>query len=96
MATDLKASRAHAAKSSKDVSAPAEELGLELSSDIKGILVALQQVRQKAQKDGQKKNKEIIENLASEIKSQADAKKQKTEKEWQNLVKNCYQNMQRL
>ncbi|MCO5567108.1 hypothetical protein L7F22_020793 [Adiantum nelumboides] len=80
MATDAKASRAHADKS-------AEELGLELSSDIKGILAALQQVRQKAQDDGQKKNKEIIENLASEIKSHTDAKKQKTEKEWQNLVK---------
>ncbi|KAH7290813.1 hypothetical protein KP509_30G065100 [Ceratopteris richardii] len=87
MSSELKASRTHPVKPSKDVSTPAEELDLELSSDIKGILTALQQVRQKAHKDGQKKNKETIENLASEVKSQIDSKKQKLEREWQNLVK---------
>lgn len=32
-------------------------------SDIKGIVSALQQIREKAQKDGQKKNEETISRL---------------------------------
>lgn len=33
---------------------------VEMCSDIKGIISALQQIREKAQKDGQKKNEETI------------------------------------
>ncbi|XP_028552448.1 uncharacterized protein LOC110112375 isoform X1 [Dendrobium catenatum] len=54
---------------------------LDLSSDIKGIISALQQIRDKAQKDGQKKNEETIMSVASEIKSMIDDAKSKFEKE---------------
>ncbi|XP_051126004.1 protein MLP1 [Andrographis paniculata] len=58
-----------------------------ISSDIKGIMSALQQIKEKAQKDGQKKNEETISSLASEIKSSLDELKSKLEKERQNFAK---------
>ncbi|CAL5346044.1 unnamed protein product [Camellia sinensis] len=73
-----------------------------LSDDIKGIVSALQLIREKAQKDGQKKNDETISSavmtfegillcltcsVASEIKSKLDELKTKIEKERQSLAK---------
>ncbi|CAL5412227.1 unnamed protein product [Camellia sinensis] len=58
-----------------------------LSDDIKGIVSALQLIREKAQKDGQKKNDETISSVASEIKSKLDELKTKFEKERQSLAK---------
>ncbi|XP_020570963.1 uncharacterized protein LOC110018079 [Phalaenopsis equestris] len=60
---------------------------LDLSSDIKGIISALQQIKDKAQKDGQKKNEETIMSVASEIKSMIDDTKSKFEKERQVFLK---------
>ncbi|GFZ03058.1 hypothetical protein Acr_15g0016660 [Actinidia rufa] len=58
-----------------------DEFDLDLSNDIKGIMSALQQIRAKAQKDGQKKNEETISSVASEIKSKLDELRNKFEKE---------------
>ncbi|XP_078447609.1 DNA ligase-like protein [Wolffia australiana] len=60
---------------------------LDLSSDIKGIISALQQIREKAQKDGQKKNEETVGCVASEVRSMLDDAKSKFEKERQNFTK---------
>lgn len=60
---------------------------LDLSSDIKGILTALQQIREKAQKDGQKRNEETVGSVASEIRSIIDDEKIKSEKERQGILK---------
>eukprot|EP01018_Ginkgo_biloba_P025977 Gb_06699 [translate_table: standard] len=43
-----------------DVNRGEEDLDLNLSSDIKGLISTLQQIRDKAQKDGQKRIEEII------------------------------------
>ncbi|KAF5728678.1 hypothetical protein HS088_TW21G00828 [Tripterygium wilfordii] len=64
-----------------------DELDLDLSSDIKGIMSALHQIREKAQKDGQKKNEETISSVASEIKSMVDELKSKLEKDRQSFAK---------
>ncbi|EYU27968.1 hypothetical protein ABFS82_13G107300 [Erythranthe guttata] len=58
-----------------------------ISNDLKGIMSALQQIKEKAQKDGQKKNEETISSVASEIKSNLDELKSKLEKERQNFAK---------
>ncbi|KAK3016443.1 hypothetical protein RJ639_007798 [Escallonia herrerae] len=50
-------------------------------------MAALQQIREKAQKDGQKKNDATISSVASEIKSKLDDLKAKLEKERQNFAK---------
>ncbi|KAA8519808.1 hypothetical protein F0562_014102 [Nyssa sinensis] len=59
----------------------------DLSNDIKGIMSALQQIREKTQKDGQKKNEETISSVASGIKSKLDELKIKLEKERQSFAK---------
>ncbi|GAV75730.1 hypothetical protein CFOL_v3_19207 [Cephalotus follicularis] len=59
----------------------------DLSSDIKGIMSALQQIREKAQKDGQKKNEETIFTVASDMRSKLDELKSKFEKERQIFAK---------
>ncbi|KAF8404094.1 hypothetical protein HHK36_008974 [Tetracentron sinense] len=64
-----------------------EDFDPDLSSDIKGIISALHQIRDKAQKDGQKKNEETISSVASEVKSMLDDSKSKLEKERQSFVK---------
>ncbi|XP_057948755.1 uncharacterized protein LOC131144245 [Malania oleifera] len=61
--------------------------GPDLSSDIKGIMSALYQIREKAQKDGQKKNEETISSVAAEIKSVFAEMKAKFEKERQSFAK---------
>ncbi|XP_057764498.1 uncharacterized protein LOC130985514 [Salvia miltiorrhiza] len=58
-----------------------------ISDEIKGVLSALQQIKEKAQKDGQKKNEETISSVSSEIKSSLDELKSKLEKERQSLAK---------
>ncbi|KAI8525519.1 hypothetical protein RHMOL_Rhmol13G0236500 [Rhododendron molle] len=64
-----------------------DDFDLDLSSDIKGIMSALKQIREKAHKDGQKKNEETISSVASGIKSMLDELKNKFEKERQSLAK---------
>ncbi|CAK9181803.1 unnamed protein product [Ilex paraguariensis] len=59
----------------------------DLSNDIKGIMSALQQIREKSKKDGQKKNEETISSVATEIKSKLDELKSKLEKERQSFAK---------
>ncbi|KAH6773699.1 DNA ligase-like protein [Perilla frutescens var. hirtella] len=58
-----------------------------ISDDIKGIMSALQQIKEKAHKDGQKKNEETISSVSSEIKSSLDELKSKLEKERQSFAK---------
>ncbi|KAE8714964.1 putative RING family protein [Hibiscus syriacus] len=48
---------------------------------------ALQLIKEKAQKDGQKKNEETISSVAAEIKSKIQELKSKIEKERQTFVK---------
>ncbi|XP_078170393.1 DNA ligase-like protein [Carex rostrata] len=69
-----------------------EDLGdfdpdLDISSDIKGILSALHSIREKAQKDGQKKSEETIGSVASEIRNVIDDAKSKVDKDRQNFLK---------
>ncbi|WCJ27026.1 hypothetical protein M5689_008801 [Euphorbia peplus] len=64
-----------------------DELDVDLSSDIQGIMAALQQIRQKAEKDGQMKNEETISSVALEIKSVMDELKSKIEKDRQGFAK---------
>ncbi|KAJ7968553.1 DNA ligase 1 [Quillaja saponaria] len=63
------------------------DFDLDLSSDIKGIMSALRMIREKAQKDGQKKNEETISSVASEIKSTIEELKSKFEKDRQTFAK---------
>ncbi|KAK6149911.1 hypothetical protein DH2020_017436 [Rehmannia glutinosa] len=58
-----------------------------ISNDIKGIMSALQQIKEKAQIDGQKKNEETISSVAADIKSSLDELKSKLEKERQSFAK---------
>ncbi|CAA0817920.1 Probable 2-carboxy-D-arabinitol-1-phosphatase [Striga hermonthica] len=58
-----------------------------ISNDIKGIMSALQQIKEKAQMDGQKKNEETISSVASEMKARLDELKSKLEKERQSFAK---------
>ncbi|GER36464.1 apolipoprotein A-IV [Striga asiatica] len=58
-----------------------------ISNDIKGIMSALQQIKEKAQMDGQKKNEEKISSVASEMKARLDELKSKLEKERQSFAK---------
>ncbi|XP_058091317.1 uncharacterized protein LOC131237515 [Magnolia sinica] len=64
-----------------------EDFDPDLSNDIKGIISALQQIREKAQQEGQKKSEETIGSIAAEVKSMLDDAKSKLEKERQSFVK---------
>ncbi|KAH8493710.1 hypothetical protein H0E87_020461 [Populus deltoides] len=64
-----------------------DEFDPDLSSDIKGIMSALHQIREKAQKDGLKKNEQTISSVGSEIKSMIDELKSKIEKDRQIFAK---------
>ncbi|CAO2842851.1 unnamed protein product [Amaranthus hypochondriacus] len=59
----------------------------ELSSEIKGLVSALQQIKEKAEKDGQKKKEETISSVAVEIKSMFEELKVKIEKDRQTFAK---------
>ncbi|KAJ8761666.1 hypothetical protein K2173_004442 [Erythroxylum novogranatense] len=63
------------------------DIDVDLSSDIKGIMSALHQIRERAQKNGQKKNEETIFSVASEIKLMIADLKSKIEKERQSFAK---------
>ncbi|KAG4977337.1 hypothetical protein JHK84_037038 [Glycine max] len=52
-----------------------------ICSDIKGIVSALHLIRDKAQKDGQKKNEETISSVGSEVKSMIEGLRSKIEKD---------------
>ncbi|XP_071712042.1 meiosis-specific protein ASY3-like [Rutidosis leptorrhynchoides] len=71
----------------KKRSAFEDDFDADLSSDIKGLMSALHQIKEKAQKDGQKKKEETISSVATEIKSKFDELKSKVEKERQNFAK---------
>ncbi|XP_021900176.1 uncharacterized protein LOC110816329 [Carica papaya] len=64
-----------------------EDLDLDLSSDLEGIMSALQQIKEKAVKDGQKKNEETISSVASDIRRKIHELKSKLKKERQSFVK---------
>ncbi|KAL6546611.1 hypothetical protein OROMI_022332 [Orobanche minor] len=58
-----------------------------ISNELKGIVSALQQIKEKTQIDGAKKNEETIYSVASELKSRLDELKVKLEKERQSFAK---------
>ncbi|KAL3820482.1 hypothetical protein ACJIZ3_006387 [Penstemon smallii] len=58
-----------------------------ISSDIKGLMSALQLIKEKAQIDEQKKKDETVSSVASEINSNLDEMKSKLEKERQTFAK---------
>ncbi|KAL2588088.1 hypothetical protein AAZV13_13G150700 [Glycine max] len=58
-----------------------------ICSDIKGIVSALHLIRDKAQKDGQKKNEETISSVGSEVKSMIEGLRSKIEKDRQSFAK---------
>ncbi|KAJ1704572.1 hypothetical protein LUZ63_004351 [Rhynchospora breviuscula] len=60
---------------------------LDISSDIKGIISALHSIRDKAQKDGQKRSEETIGSVALEIHAMIDDAKSKADKDRQNFLK---------
>ncbi|XP_076915842.1 uncharacterized protein LOC143575325 [Bidens hawaiensis] len=64
-----------------------DDVDADLSSDIKGLMNALHQIKEKAQKDGQKKKEETISSVATEIRSKFDELKSKVEKERQNFAR---------
>ncbi|KAL2495057.1 hypothetical protein Fot_38814 [Forsythia ovata] len=64
-----------------------DDFDVDISNDIKGIMSALKQIKEKAHKDGQKKNEETISSVASDIKSNLDDLKSKLERERQNFAK---------
>ncbi|XP_021825871.1 uncharacterized protein LOC110766799 [Prunus avium] len=63
------------------------DLDLDLSNDIEGIMSALHQIREKAHKDGLKKNEETISSVAAEVRSVIDELKSKVEKDRQSFAK---------
>ncbi|TXG47383.1 hypothetical protein EZV62_026677 [Acer yangbiense] len=64
-----------------------DDFDADLSSDFKGIMSALQQIKEKTHKDGQKKNEETISSVATEIRSKIDDLKSKLEKDRQGFAK---------
>ncbi|KAK4361118.1 hypothetical protein RND71_020070 [Anisodus tanguticus] len=74
-------------ESKRRVSAAEDEFDAEISDDIKGIMTALKQIREKAQQDGLKKKEETISSVTSEVKSKIDELKLKLEKDRQGFAK---------
>ncbi|CAN4084054.1 unnamed protein product [Withania somnifera] len=74
-------------ESKRRVSAVEDDFDAEISDDIKGIMTALKQIREKAQQDGLKKKEETISSVTSEIKSKIYELKQKLEKDRQSFAK---------
>ncbi|KAG9149782.1 hypothetical protein Leryth_025902 [Lithospermum erythrorhizon] len=64
-----------------------DDFDADLSDDIKGIMSALKQIREKAQKDVLKKKEETISSVAAELKAKFDELKSKLEKERQTFTK---------
>ncbi|KAE9613536.1 hypothetical protein Lal_00015912 [Lupinus albus] len=63
------------------------DFDFDLSNDIKGIVSALQLIKDKAHKDDQKKNQETIFSVSSEIKSMIEEMRSKFEKDRQSFAK---------
>ncbi|CAL0312056.1 unnamed protein product [Lupinus luteus] len=63
------------------------DFDFDLSNDIKGIVSALQLIKDKAQKDGQKKNQETISSVSSEIKTMIEEMRSKFERDRQSFAK---------
>ncbi|XP_028788753.1 DNA ligase 1-like [Neltuma alba] len=63
------------------------DFDFDLSDDLKGIMTALQHIRERAQMDDQKKNEETISSVAAEIKSMIEELKSKFEKDRQSFAK---------
>ncbi|XP_016499999.1 uncharacterized protein LOC107818484 [Nicotiana tabacum] len=74
-------------ESKRRVGAVEDEFDAEISDDIKGIMTALKQIREKAQQDGLKKKEETISSVTSEVKSKIDELKLKLEKDRQSFAK---------
>ncbi|KAG5023340.1 hypothetical protein JHK82_019244 [Glycine max] len=86
-----RASESERAKSDKNKRSATDnfdlDLDFDLSDDIKGIVSALHLIRDKAQKDGQKKNEETISSVGSEVKSMIEGLRSKIEKDRQSFAK---------
>ncbi|XP_038895278.1 DNA ligase 1 isoform X2 [Benincasa hispida] len=63
------------------------DLDLDLSDDLKGIVSALNQIKERAHKDDQKKNEETISSVATEMRTMIEQVKSKLEKDRQNFAK---------
>ncbi|XP_054800242.1 uncharacterized protein LOC129304568 [Prosopis cineraria] len=88
MGTRKRLSESDLAKSDKKKQAGENfEIDFDLSDDLKGIMSALHHMREKAQKDDQKKNEETISSVAAEIKSMIEELKSKLEKDRQSFAK---------
>ncbi|XP_004232868.1 meiosis-specific protein ASY3-like [Solanum lycopersicum] len=74
-------------ESKRRASAVEDDFDAEISDDIKGIMTALKQIREKAQQDGLKKKEETISSVTSEVKSKIDELKLKLEKDRQGFAK---------
>ncbi|ONK70999.1 uncharacterized protein A4U43_C04F3680 [Asparagus officinalis] len=59
----------------------------DLSSDIKGIMMALQSIKEKTKKEEQQKSEETISSVTSDIRSMLEVVKTKIEKERQTFLK---------
>ncbi|XP_015065383.1 DNA ligase 1 isoform X2 [Solanum pennellii] len=74
-------------ESKRRASAVEDDFDAEISDDIKGIMTALKQIREKAQQEGLKKKEETISSVTSEVKSKIDELKLKLEKDRQGFAK---------
>ncbi|XP_008442507.2 uncharacterized protein LOC103486349 isoform X2 [Cucumis melo] len=63
------------------------DLDLDLSDDLKGIVSALNQIKERAHKDDLKKNEETISSVATEMRTMIEEVKSKLEKDRQNFAK---------
>ncbi|KAJ0016405.1 hypothetical protein Pint_10590 [Pistacia integerrima] len=64
-----------------------DDFDLDVSSDLKGIMSALQLIKEKAQNDDRKKKEETISSVAAEVRSKIDELKSKLEKDRQGFAK---------
>ncbi|CAI0468665.1 unnamed protein product, partial [Linum tenue] len=69
-----------------------EDFDPDFSSDLKGIMSALHQFREKTEKEGQKKKEETISSVASEIRTMLNDLKSKIEKDRQSFGKALQKN----
>ncbi|CAL1397970.1 unnamed protein product [Linum trigynum] len=69
-----------------------EDFDPDFSSDLKGIMSALHQFREKTEKEGQKKKEETISSVASEIRTMLNDLKTKIEKDRQSFGKALQKN----
>ncbi|KAH9325612.1 hypothetical protein KI387_005790, partial [Taxus chinensis] len=75
------------AAAAEDVKLPQDDLDLNLSREVKDIISAIHQIRDKAHKDDQKRTQHIINGVSSEVKAILEEAKLKYDKERQNFIK---------